>query len=262
MENCTLMDTAFDPTLVDGYKSKSQIARVLTESWTKSHMYCPICGCVALSKFPNNRAVADFFCPNCKNEFEQKSKNGAFGAKIADGAYSTFIQRISSNNNPDFFLMSYSLERMRVETMYFVPKYFFVPEIVEKRKPLMAGAKRAGWVGCNILLNRIPIQGRISIIKDGAAIDKRVVLAHVKQAQAIQVDNIAERSWLMDVLQCVNRIQESIFTLDMVYSFEKELAKKHPNNHNIRPKIRQQLQQLRDRGVISFLGNGHYQKMI
>ena len=38
------------------------------------------------------------------------------------------------------------------------------------------------------------------------------------------------------------------------------MALKHPNNNNIRAKIRQQLQQLRDRGIISFLGNGRYQK--
>ena len=36
------------------------------------------------------------------------------------------------------------------------------------------------------------------------------------------------------------------------------LQKKYPWNHNIRPKIRQQLQVLRDRGLISFLGNGQY----
>lgn len=42
-------------------------------------MYCPVCGFPTIEKFPNNRAVADFYCLNCKTEFEQKSKNGAFG---------------------------------------------------------------------------------------------------------------------------------------------------------------------------------------
>ena len=255
------METSFNAQLADGYHSKSQIARVLTESWTEMYMYCPVCGWPTISKFPNNKAVADFYCPNCKNQFEQKSKNGTFGNKIADGAYSTFIERINSNNNPDFFLMSYSLAKMRVEDMFFIPKHFFVPEVVEKRKPLAENAKRAGWVGCNILLDKIPIQGRIPIVKNGTTLDKDSVLNQVKWAQKVKTDNILARGWLMDILHCVNAIESEIFTLDMIYLFEKELALKHPNNNNIRAKIRQQLQQLRDRGIISFLGNGRYQKM-
>ena len=151
------METSFNALLADGYHSKSQIARVLTESWTEMYMYCPVCGWPTISKFPNNKAAADFYCSNCKNQFEQNSKNRTFGNKIADGAYGTFIERINSNNNPDFFLMSYSLAKMRVEDMLFVPKHFFVPEVVEKRKPLAENAKRAGWIGCNILLDKIPI---------------------------------------------------------------------------------------------------------
>lgn len=254
------MDTSFDAQLMNGYKSKSQIARVLTETWTERHMYCPVCGWSTLSKFPNNKKVADFYCPNCKNEFEQKSKNGVFRTKIADGAYDTFIERISSKNNPDFFMMSYSLEKMRVENLYFVPKYFFVPEVVERRKPLAEGARRAGWTGCNILFDKIPVQGRIPIIQEGAFLDKSKVLRQVKQAQRIEIDDLEARGWLMDVLHCINTIETDVFTLDMVYLFEEELAKKHPKNNNIRAKIRQQLQQLRDRGIISFLGRGVYQK--
>ena len=254
------MDTSFDPQLANGYKSRSQIARVLTETWTEQHMYCPVCGWPTISKFPNNKAVADFYCPNCNNQFEQKSKNGAFGEKISDGAYHTFIQRISSNDNPDFFIMNYSLKNMRVEELHFIPKFFFVPEIVEQRKPLSENAKRAGWVGCNILLAEIPIQGRIPIIENGAFLDKSIVLNRVKKAQAVYVENIATRSWLMDTLQCINKIKTDDFTLDMIYSFEKELSIKHPNNHNIRAKLRQQLQRLRDCGIIQFLGNGQYYK--
>ena len=36
----------------------------------------------------------------------------------------------------------------------------------------------------------------------------------------------------------------------------------HAENHNIKAKLRQQLQMLRDRGVIEFLGNGLYRRII
>lgn len=110
------------------------------------------------------------------------------------------------------------------------------------------------------MLDKIPIQGRIPIVKNGTTLDKDSVLNQVKWAQKIKTENIVARGWLMDILHCVNAIESEIFTLDMIYFFEKALALKHPNNNNIRAKIRQQLQQLRDRGIISFLGNGRYQK--
>lgn len=54
----------------------------------------------------------------------------------------------------------------------------------------------------------------------------------------------------------------SFVKLEMMYVFENELSKKHPDNHNVRAKIRQQLQKLRDCGMIDFLGNGRYHKTI
>lgn len=212
------------------------------------------------SHFPNNQAVADFFCPNCGNEYELKSKNGSIGRKIADGAYDTFIKRITSNNNPDFFVLSYCAEELCVNDLWVIPKYFFVPEIVEKRNPLAETARRAGWVGCNILFDQIPVQGQIEIIKNRVPIPKDAVINKMHRASLLQTNDLDARGWLFDVLSCLNSIQNDQFLLEDVYSFEHLLALKHPQNHNIRPKIRQQLQVLRDKGFISFLGNGHYLK--
>ena len=38
--------------------------------------------------------------------------------------------------------------------------------------------------------------------------------------------------------------------MENIYYFEQELQDKHPDNHNVKAKIRQQLQLLRDRGFI------------
>jgi len=40
------------------------------------------------------------------------------------------------------------------------------------------------------------------------------------------------------------------FTTQDIYAHEKALARAHPENHNVRPKIRQQLQVLRDAGEL------------
>ena len=256
------MNVFLNESLALGYSSNSQKARVLTEGWVSENMYCPICGCNRIEHFPNNQKVADFYCPQCNEQYELKSKNGSIGKKIADGAYDTFIQRIQDSTNPDFLFMSYCISDMSVHHLSFVPKFFFVPEIAEKRKPLGDRARRHGWVGCNILYDQIPIQGRVSIIKDAIVVDQKIVQDNVKRAFDLKVENLDSRGWFFDVLHCINAIKESEFTLSQVYQFEEVLEVKYKNNHNIRPKIRQQLQFLRNRGIIKFLGNGRYRKRL
>jgi type II restriction enzyme len=43
-----------------------------------------------------------------------------------------------------------------------------------------------------------------------------------------------------------------------IYAFEAELAALCPGSNNVRPKIRQQLQVLRDQGYLQFVGRGRY----
>jgi type II restriction enzyme len=68
----------------------------------------------------------------------------------------------------------------------------------------------------------------------------------------------AARGWLIEVMRCVEALGRAAFTLDDVYGFEAELAALYPGNRNVRPKIRQQLQVLRDQGYLQFLGRGRY----
>lgn len=67
--------------------------------------------------------------------------------------------------------------------------------------------------------------------------------------------------WRLDVFNAVAEIPLNIFKLDNVYSFKKQLQGLHPENRNIEAKIRQQLQELRDLGIIEFTGKGVYRKL-
>mgnify|MGYP003294919679 CR=1 FL=1 len=148
-----------------------------------------------------------------------------------------------------------------VNDLILIPKHFFVPDIIEKRKPLAQTARRAGWVGCNIVIDKIPEQGRISIISSGNITNINSILNKVNQSNKLETKNMNSRGWIMDVLNCVNKISTQLFTLEDMYVFECELQSKHPENYNVKPKIRQQLQLLRDKGFIEFLGNGKYRKL-
>ena len=62
-------------------------------------------------------------------------------------------------------------------------------------------------------------------------------------------------------MKILDKIKKTQFTLNDVYLFESKLKNKFPNNNFIKDKIRQQLQVLRDKGVIEFKGNGNYSKL-
>lgn len=65
----------------------------------------------------------------------------------------------------------------------------------------------------------------------------------------------------MEILKCLDRIEEKEFTLEKMYNFERDLKLLFPHNHHIKDKIRQQLQILRDKEIIEFLGRGRYRKL-
>jgi type II restriction enzyme len=60
------------------------------------------------------------------------------------------------------------------------------------------------------------------------------------------------------VLQVVQSLGKMEFTLADVYAHAGSLAKLHPHNRHVRDKIRQQLQVLRDLGLLAFLYPGSY----
>ena len=78
---------------------------MMTEGWVNRSAFCPNCGS-GLSRFENNAPVADFYCKRCAEEYELKSKNGEMGKKIVNGAYSTMIERLKSDNNPNIFFLT------------------------------------------------------------------------------------------------------------------------------------------------------------
>lgn len=253
------MKLAFDSQLADNYTSQSQKIRVLTEAWVDNSIFCPNCGHSSIDKYPNNQPVADFACSNCKEDYELKSKRDSVGLKVLDGAYRTMIERLNSSNNPNFFLLNYDLQRFEVLNFLVIPKHFFVPEIIEKRNPLLPTARRAGYVGCNILLGHIPQTGKIFFVRDGKIEPKEKVLADWKKTLFLREEKeIKAKGWLLDVLICVDKLGSKDFSLDEMYSFKNDLSKKHPDNRHIKDKIRQQLQILRDKGYLEFTSPGNY----
>ena len=145
------MNLFLNTELGKAYTSNSQKVRVMTEDWVLKEVYCPSCGNL-INNYYNNKPVADFYCKKCIEDFELKSKKGKIRKKVSGGAYSQMIKRISSPEKPNFFFLGY-LDTLNVNNFFVIPKHFFVSGIIEKRKPLTQTARRAGWIGSNILFS-------------------------------------------------------------------------------------------------------------
>ena len=247
------------PTLnLEKYKSACQRARVGTESWGSSNFFCSSCESPRLEEVSRNTAAIDFVCPVCKSAFQLKSQSKPIGAKIVDAAYSAMKRAILEDRTPNLFVLHYDLSAWSVRTVVLIPKFAFALSAIERRNPLASTARRAGWVGCNILLSQIPSDARIPVVVQGVPCPPSEVRRAYQRLRPLENLEVEKRGWTLDVLEVVRSLGKAEFTLGDMYSHAETLAKRRPHNAHIHDKIRQQLQILRDLGLLIFLGRGSY----
>lgn len=253
------MDLSLRLNLAKRYQNPAQRIRVLTEDWVQQNGYCPNCGRKNITRYKSNLPVADFYCENCGEDYELKSKLLSFSNRIVDGAYRTMIERLRSAKNPNFLFLNYNQHLDLVTQFLTVPKHFFTPKMIEKRKPLALTARRAGWVGCNMLINSIPQAGKIFLIRNQQVELKKKVLAEWQKTLFLRNEkDVSAKGWILDTMRSIEKMGKREFTLDDIYAFENELAKLHPENKHIKDKLRQQLQILRVKRYLSFESRGNY----
>lgn len=156
--------------LAAGYKSPAQGARVVTEGWAAEEMYCPACSQNRLAASPPNTRAVDFECRRCSQAYQLKGKSSAFAGRVIDGAYTAMMAALTSDPAPNLLLLHYSRTAWTVANLLLVPAFAFPPSAIECGKPLATTARRAGWVGCFIVLSRIPLEARIALVRGGQTV--------------------------------------------------------------------------------------------
>jgi len=194
---------------------------------------------------------------------------------------------------PNFFFLHYDRTNWTVRNLLLIPHFAFPPSAIIKRKPLSVTARRAGWVGCNFALNRIPLEARIPVITEKQILPAAEVRAKFQKVKPLQQLSVQQRGWTLDVLNLIRRLTEEKrqragalqdasrnpkvvnerisvlecggppplspatdhleFTNADLYTYAPELEKLHPDNRHVKDKIRQQLQVLRDTGLLQHL---------
>ncbi len=256
------------------YKSPSQRVRAITEQWAKDNLYCPYCG-GGLRQYKAGTPVYDFYCIHPEKpfvvlpienlpikKFQLKSNQKyPFINKIPGGEYKTTVASLKSYTHPSLILLGYERKKLEVENVDLVHKLSITLSCIEPRKKLSDSAKRHGWQGCYIVLDKIPAISFIEVVKNSNIIEKCTVMRRWKHLTNILSGNLAERGWLADMIKCIENLRET-FLLKDVYAYETKLASLHPKNKHVKDKIRQQLQILQDRGVIKFIRRGEYKKIV
>jgi type II restriction enzyme len=219
------------------YKSNSQIARVVSEDWCGRELYCAACDSDQLLPAKVNNPAVDFVCPACGQSFQLKSLRAWNQKKIVDAGYESMLRSIRSDRVPNLLILQYSDEWL-VRNLLLIPSVFFSETVIQKRAPLGSTARRAGWIGCNILLEGIPQDGKIAVVSNGSSVEEQQVRAEFSRVRKLAEVPPEVRGWTLDVLTAIRKLGKTRFSLQELYQLEPYLQRIHPCNQNVRPKIR------------------------
>jgi len=282
--------------LATAYKSGSQKAGNVTEAWGADNFYCPNCSSPKLDWLKPGTKANDYQCPSCKFWFQLKSQKTRITRTITDGAYQAMMDALREDRSPNFYFLHYDLATWTVRNLLLIPHFAFPPSAIIKRKPLSPTARRAGWVGCNFDLTRIPAEARIAIITSqpdaspapglpnprasvlecggppplfpvghGVAKNMRTLIIPPEEVREkfrhikpLAEIPIEKRGWMLDVLNVVRKLGKQEFTNQDVYALELYFKELYPHNNFIRDKIRQQLQDLARAGFLIHAGRNDW----
>ncbi|MDP9110890.1 MAG: hypothetical protein M3M96_04595, partial [Candidatus Eremiobacteraeota bacterium] len=141
----------------EGFSSRSQVARLVLETWAELNLYCVNCDSDGLVRLGANTPVADFACASCGERYQLKGKDGRFGAIVPGAAYGVMIKSVREGNCPNYVLIEYNSRFSSVVFGWAIKGAAITEGRVVARNPLATTAKRRGWVGCNVNVAGLPV---------------------------------------------------------------------------------------------------------
>jgi hypothetical protein len=134
------------------YVSASQVARVAIETWVARNVVCWRCS-TPLIPLPANERLKDVVCQTGEHDVQVKAHQGVAGDRLTGAAFAPMARRLEVGTLPDYLVVSYDKMRAIVLLAEYIDGASLAIERLVARKPLSAGARRAGWVGATIDLS-------------------------------------------------------------------------------------------------------------
>src|ERR1019366_2914049 len=178
--------------------------------WGAGNLYCAACECNSVTQAAANTKAIDFTCPRCTASYQLKAGRQWNERRIPDAGYSAMMTAIQSDAVPNLLVLQYTPE-WRVANLMLVPSFLFNESAVQKRKPLSATARRAGWIGCNILLSAIPDHGKLRIVQAGSITHAQSVREQYNRLRPLASLAPTMRGWTLDVLRVLQTLGEREF---------------------------------------------------
>lgn len=148
------------------WKSNSRIVGQAAEEWVELNLSCFRCG-GKLTQYPNNQPGKDLNCAGCGKDYQLKAgknikvnRNGIL--KITGAEYSKTLASHRDNSEIDYIFVGYNA-RHTITFFGLVHSEDMREEYIIPRKPLSAGARRAGWQGCYLEIPKSQIQTKLSV---------------------------------------------------------------------------------------------------
>ena len=232
------MDLRLDLTTAEGYRSGSQIARKISEDWATRNLFCLLV-LLTTSTLPEpTRPCGTTLVQPVGRSISSKARVSDSDGRSAISAYDIKMQAIADGQAPHYAFLQYSKLTSRVTDLFVVPGHFLSPAVIEQRAPLKDTAMRHGWVGSNILIGKLPTEARVLVVEAGVCREPSDVRDEWGRYRFLAGKR---GGWAADVLSCVRVLQQETgtneFTLQAFYQrFETELAARHLDNRNVRPK--------------------------
>jgi uncharacterized membrane protein YkvA (DUF1232 family) len=163
------------------------------------------------------------------------------------------------------------IDRNGIDYHNFFPKYGYRIRVINNQGNIFSSSVLAKqYINCdfNFLFKSDKFQpGDLISIKydphETIENKKNIIHIGIIKKNPSQIDKTEIESngdWFNEILKIIYHFDGEIFTIDQIYAFEEDLKSKFPNNPFIKEKIIQQLQSIRDHGIIEFLGDESYKK--
>jgi type II restriction enzyme len=251
-----------NPALADHLHSPSQKSRVISEAWFAGEGYCLNCSSNRVTPTTPGTVARDYVCPRCGQPYELKSSAKVHTRTVNDGGYASMLRRIRAAEAPALMLLHYSPEWC-VQQLVAIHPVFLTPKVVMKRKTAHTRPRTgAQYQMCDLNLTLIPPDGKIVLVGDGQARPEADARREFRESKRFADVPLAKRGWAALVLAAVRKIGKTEFTSKDIYAFADQFHSVYPKNSHIEPKIRQQLQVLRDLGYLEFPERGRYRMLL